>query len=233
MSQPIRYTGEVGRKFFADGAPRMFPGTTIICFVSPDSPIGVAGHALQHRLRKRFGPKFAMLPPDSFHMTVMDLLCGDIRTPEHWSSRLDLDAPLADTDGFFMAQVRQVAAPNGATMRYNGIVPSSNVMFGLTGIDDSTSTALRAYRDAIAEATGVRHPNHNTYGFHMSLAYRIIELDPDEETALAELYRDWEAEMAHQTLTVTLGTPELCFFDDMVAFIPAADRDSLRSRGPR
>jgi len=41
---------------------------------------------------------------------------------------------------------------------------------------------IRQYRDDVSAHLGVRAPNHLTYGFHISLAYRIFELEDADET---------------------------------------------------
>lgn len=232
MDEGIRYTNEVGRKFYPDGSPRLFPGNTTICFVDPDSPIGQAGRAFQVALREAFGPKFAPLPPSSFHMTTMELLCDEVRAPERWSSQLALDAPLAATDAFFVERVGPLPAPAGLTMRLTTVGHRHGILLNLEPADAATGEALRAYREAVAAATGVRFPDHDSYGFHISLAYRIIHLDTAEEAALAALAAAWLPRLRDAGAAIALPPPALTFFDDMVRFVTAEERHTLRSRQP-
>lgn len=232
MTTP-HYTQEVGRKFHPDGTPRLFPGNTIICFVAPTSPIGMAAHAFQAALGQLpIGRKFALLPPASFHMTVMELLCDQVRTPERWSSWLSLDAPLAAIDAFFLERLPAVPAPDGLTVCVTGVAHPDNLWLTLQPADDSTGAALRAYRDAVANATGVRFPDHDTYRFHLSLAYRLIALDPDEEQQLAALVRTWQPRLQAAGNRIALPPPLLTGFDDMTRFVPLTQPDTLVSRRP-
>mgnify|MGYP001821895443 FL=1 len=48
----VRYTSEVGRKFYVDGRPRTFAGNTIICFVPPDSHIFQLAEWVQTQIRE-------------------------------------------------------------------------------------------------------------------------------------------------------------------------------------
>jgi hypothetical protein len=225
-------TREVGRKFHADGSARRFPGNTIICFVAPDSPIGRAAGAFQAALAQQpCGPKFTFLPPSSFHMTVMELLCDQVRTPERWSADLPLDAPLPVTDAFFAARVPPIPAPTGMVMQVDGLYYRNNIMLTLQAADAATATALHRYREAVAAATGVRFPDHATYGFHISLAYRLYELEPDEEVALDAFIADWLPQLMAAGAAIALPPPGLTAFDDMTLFVPIAERGRLVSRG--
>jgi hypothetical protein len=232
MSESPRYTHEVGRKFYPDGAPRIFAGNTTICFVDPDGPLGRAAQAFQQALAATFGPRFALLPPSSFHMTTMELLCDEIRTPERWSAQLPLDAPIAATDPFFIERVTPLPAPAGLTMRVTSIGHRHGMLLNLEPADAATGEALWAYREAVATATGVRFPDHASYWFHISLAYRIIELDAAEEAALAEFAATWLPRLRDVGAAIALPPPTLTFFDDMCRFVTVEERHTLRTRQP-
>lgn len=231
MSQTAPPTREVGRKFHPDGTARRFAGNTLICFVAPASPIGQAASAFQAALHAQpFGSKFALLPPASFHMTVMELLCDETRVAERWSRYLPLDAPLADTDAFFAARVSAVPAPADLLMQVNGLYAANNIMLTLEPANPATATALHHYREAIAAATGVRFPDHATYGFHLSLAYRLYELAAAETTSLDALCTQWLPRLRDAGSAIALPPPELTAFNDMTLFVPMAERGSLLDR---
>lgn len=225
------FTSEVGRKFHPDGAPRRFAGNTVICMVDPASPQFRVACQLQDRLGAQpFGRKFSLLPADSLHMTVIELLLDDVRVPEKWSRRLPLDASLSHTDHFFLQAVPPVPAPPPFRMRYQRVNYRRNIGIYLEPADAPSATAVRGYRDAISAATGVRFPDHDTYQFHISLAYRLIELDPAEDAALAQLFTEGDAEARAGFGLFEPGPPQLSFFDDMFRFVPASDRRTLLSR---
>ena len=104
----IQYAPAVGNKFYEDGTVRQFPGNTIICFADPQSQaFQEAEWAQQQLLRESYADKFAILPPSSFHMTVLDLICDQVRETEKWSSHLSLDAPLEEVDQHFNVRSRK------------------------------------------------------------------------------------------------------------------------------
>ncbi|MBP1468286.1 DUF1868 domain-containing protein [Candidatus Chloroploca sp. M-50] len=220
MTMP-RYTREVGRKFHADGTPQYFPGNTIICMLSPTHPLFQTASAFQEALGKTpVGAKFAFLPPASFHMTVMDLLCDQVRDPAHWAHALPHESTMAEADAFVYARVQPLVPPTELVMRVVGIFYGNNLMLTLKPADEATRNSLHAYRASVAAATGIRFPDHDTYGFHLSLAYRLIELTGAEEEVLTSVCHHWEPALQAAGAALVLPPPQLCRFDDMSNFVP-------------
>jgi hypothetical protein len=226
MPTPNRaFTHHVGIKFHPDGSVMPFPGNTIICFVAPDTPL--LGELLWMRetlQAMRCADHIGFLPPSSYHMTTFELLTDHWRQPQRWTPALPLDAPIPVTDAFFQAVVPRVPAPNAFLMRFAGVEPSTPATMRLEPADEATAQALRAYRDALAAATGIRFPNHDTYGFHITLGYKLVEFD---ETAAAELGATLETVNARLRASLPpfrLGPPQLVFFNDMAEFTLSPER---------
>jgi hypothetical protein len=224
------YTFHVGEKFHPDGRPRSYPGSTVICPLDPASPIYRAGVELQAELAALpFGHKFALLPPASFHMTVFSLICDQQRVRELWSSRLPLDAPLEETDRFFIEAVTPVTPPPGLRMALT-FIGGWGMSFRLCPADETTYFALKNYRELLSRATGVRYPDHDSYEFHITLAYSLQWLDEDEAAAYLDFRTRRGDHLRRQIDVVALEAPALTFFEDMFAFVPAAARFDLPSR---
>lgn len=212
---------EVGRKFHADGTVRRFPGNTIICPVGPDAPQYDEICAVQTRaLARRFGPKLAPLPPSSFHVTVFDGLCDEERVPEHWSSRIPLDAPLEETDRLLSEWLAPLRGPERLNMELAGLGSFEvGLNLELRPADEVSAAGLADFREAVARATGIRHPGFERYAFHLSLAYLLYELDGEELADYRELAAETEARLAQSFGVLELGRPQLTFFEDMFAFL--------------
>jgi hypothetical protein len=224
------YTYHVGEKFHEDGSVRTYPGATVICFASPDDAICRAGERLQAELRAQpYGGKFALLPPSSFHMTVFSLLLDAKRTREEWSMRMPLDSPLAEMDAFFVLTVATVPPPRSFRM-CTTFVGGHGLSFRLSPADEATYLALRAYRSLLSGATGVRHPDFETYEYHLTLAYQLQVLTPDEERAF-RAWRDAQGDALRCELGVfETPPPVLTFFDDMFRFVPQEEYATLTTR---
>lgn len=178
----IHYTPTVGRKFYEDGTVRHFPGNTIICFADPQSMAYREALWVQDQLANQpYFHKFALLPPESLHMTVFQLVTDQTRKPDRWSSYLPLDMPLEETDAFFIGATDRVLTPKNFQMMYSHLNLGPNgLSLYIKPKDDENTTRIKTYRDQIASVTGVLFPDHETYHFHISLAYKIIKLDEAE-----------------------------------------------------
>ncbi len=228
----IQYAPAVGNKFYKDGSVRQFPGNTIICFADPDGQAYKDAEWVQNEILKEpYGHKFAMLPPSSFHMTVFELLCDEVREKSHWSFKLSLDASLIETDKFFIDAFKDVSTPDNFQMVCTGMaVGRTGLMLALEPKDDAVNKHIRGYRNMLAATMGILQPNHETYGFHLSLAYRIIQTTAEEEAQLEALAERVNVRLNETFGLFDTGKPMLTFFDDMFAFVPESERLNLMSR---
>ena len=210
----------VGRhkKFAPGGAVCSFPGSTVICFVAPASPLG-RGAALTRRIVEGTAAarRYTMMPPSSWHMTVIGLLNDYERTPLMWSSLLAPECPLDAADAFVAAALDLIEPPHGITMRYRGLRAVDGLVIELDPADTDTEQSLRAYRDAAAAAAGVRRPDHAEYVFHIGLGYRTAALRPSECDELLEGLRHAHTELVTMP-TFDLTAPALTYFEDMTEF---------------
>ncbi len=227
----MRYTPVVGQKFYADGTVRPFPGNTLLCMLDPAAPVfaRVAWVAEQFAAHP-FARHFALLPPSSFHMTVMDLLCDEVRDPAHWSRLLGTEVSLAESDAFLMQAVITVPAPPTFQMEYTSLSTEGGVRLNVAPANDATHRAIRGYRDAVAEVTGIHLPTHEAYGFHISVAYRLMEPEAGEDAAIAAWVSAVDPVLRETFGRFDTGQPHLAFFDDMARFVPAADYATLYTR---
>ena len=211
----------VGSKFEADGSARRFAGSSIVCALDPASPVLAEAEWIRTQAQQRgLAELFAWLPPASFHMTVFDLLCDQVRQAEHWSAELPLDRPLAETDRWLARHLAPLSWPGAPKTSVTGLGPlqgNNTLHLRLEPADPYTASELERFRQAVSQATGVRHPTHDSYSFHLSLAYPLERLS----TQQLRRYRDLET-AANARLTrlpcVALGAPYLALFADMLTF---------------
>ncbi len=87
-------------------------------------------------------------------------------------------------------------------------------------------------------ATATRSPqprargfaDHADYRFHISLAYRLIELSDEETARYQQMLNEIDARFNQQFGLLDLPAPQLTFFDDMTRFVPGEQRGRLASR---
>src|SRR5262245_53622902 len=97
-SRPPSPAGLTGGKFNPDGSVRRFPGNTIIFHLSTDSPLQVLLRALYNKLDNAADLRhlYTLLPPDSWHMTIFEGVCDEVRRPGYWPSDLPMNASLEE-----------------------------------------------------------------------------------------------------------------------------------------
>ena len=99
-----------------------------------------------------------------------------------------------------------------------------NFAIYLEPVDRQTDQALRKYRDQVAEATGVRFEDHDSYQFHISLAYRLIELTEEEEDDLTRMLAHIDRHLHENFGLFHPPAPQLTFFNDMFHFATSLAR---------
>jgi len=209
----------VPSKFTVDGAVRPFPGNTIICHLSQGSEL----HTLLARLaldldRSNKGALYTLLPPSSWHMTVFEGVCDQVRTRGFWPADLPTDASLAECNAAFSQKLSafdmNITPP--FRMRISGYTPRvDGIGLHLETSDPAEEARIRKLRDRLSKELQIRHPSHETYGFHLSIAYFIRFPTDDERSALDTMLFNHLQDMPTE---FELAAPEFCFFDDMFEF---------------
>lgn len=227
--QDLEYTPSVGTKFHADGAVRRFPGCSIVCRLSPLMPQFARLEWVQAYSRDEFfAKKLAFLPPDSFHMTVFDLICDQRRVPENWSEMIPLDAPLNEVESTITLALESLEFPRRRLrMRFGGLGPFHTTLHVLLDPADwATRKALAGLREEISRVTGVRHPTHDGYRFHVSLAYLLQPLSTQDKSDFLSYTAEIESRLEAVFSTLRLGQPELVLFEDMHDFVEPPRRET-------
>jgi len=205
-------------KFTPDGGARPWPGVTIVAHVPPRTEAFAALVAMQEVLMAQpFADRFTYLPPSSFHMTVFDGANETTRGTPGWPGGVPADAPWPQVSDTLAERLRDVSLP---TIRPAAVSLFAGFSLRLTGSDASAETELRQVRDRLRGATGVIKADHETYVFHVTLAYLLTYVDAAEAAEIVAAGDAIYAAHAHQLDLLPLGPIELCDFADMHAFRP-------------
>ncbi len=220
-----RYTGHVGKKFHKDKSARKFPGNTVICHVPKDSQcLLVLKEARKEMMEKAWSKKFTFLPPSSFHMTIFEGVCDQVRKEKNWTSKLPLDAPLKDVDAFLKEKWQKIDTNIRFQVKPTHLSLGNVITLRMRPVSDEMEREMRNFRDKLSEAFGIRMFNHNRYGFHISFAYQIEKM-----SILERLRAVWYSLKVRKKIIQSFGTmetnpPELTFFKDMTNFAPSRDK---------
>lgn len=218
-------------KFDEEGNMRWFPGNTIVCNLYDNPEVMDAIRRVQSEYRKLpFARKYSLTPEGSIHMTVFELLCHFNRRSEYWSRFLDLDEELEKMDVFFHEKLSSIPFPDGVIQMKAIKIGGTNLL--VNPVDEATNKLIRGFRDQLAEVTGVRFPNHDTYQFHISFGYRIHELTEDEQKTVDELNRKLNEEVIAKMGPIPIKKIDYTVFEDMSEFVPYSPsaREELKKR---
>lgn len=211
-----KWTGE---KFDEKGNVLPFPGNTIICHLPQDSELYKPLLPIHEILQKsRFTKFYTLLPPPSWHMTVFEGVCDTRRKREVWPQELPLDAPLQSCHDLFRDKLStfDLGIQPPLKLSVTGLVMSkAGIRLDLAAVDDDEEKRLRGLRDRLSDLLQIRAPGHETYVFHLALAYRIVPVSKGDGEALTMLLQKGYETIPHE---FELGAPEFCHFDDMFAF---------------
>lgn len=210
----------LGTKFQSDGSPIPFGGNTIICHLDTGSELYARAVKIQEDfVASELGDCFALLPPSSFHMTVFEGICDQIRNrPGHWPLGIDGDASRSDVTSHFMERLDGFPSPSGFRMQCLKLDAHwpHGIYYRLQPADEIEGNKLKDYRDALSHRLGLRQADHDEYPFHTTLCYWIGWMTPKQQSDFAKLLAR-ESEKARNT-EVSLGRPEFCEFDDLTHF---------------
>ncbi len=215
-------------KFHSDGKMKWFPGNTIVSNLSHNSNVMEVIHEIQKAYQRLpFAEKFSFLPLSSVHMTVFELVCHFVRKQEKWSQYVDLDEPLDQVDSFFNDKLSTLTFIKDFQMKAHSIRGTG---LDLDPIDKQTKERIKTFRDELADTTGIKFKNHDTYQFHISFAYRIEEQDSHEKQVVAELNNQLLQDVIAEMEPITIKQIDFTVFEDMSEFVPydSQARERLR-----
>ena len=219
MAYNVSYN--VGSKFNADGSVRFFPGNTVISMIDHGAPVFEQFKNIRAMFKALPASRcMSFMPDESIHMTIFEGVCHQWRRPEAWTTLLPLDCALSETDDLFEQRFARVRPLRPVHMRAQGIAGKGCFLILFAPETEGDAAELKRYRDDLSAAFGLRFPNHDTYGFHISIGYFTKE-PTEQECAQIEAFRAaGNAYIAASDIRFVMQPPVLTYFDDMFFFSP-------------
>ena len=225
-------------RFDADKNPLHCSGNTVICHRRDEAGAAGIAEIVARIAASPAGDCFAFTAHESWHMTVFNGLLHeeDRRRSGFWPPGLPLDATDAEADAFMLDRMATIVPPERpVTMVATGFAGLNSHGLGIALVPSSADEerAIRAYRDLLANTVGLAgRPGHDTYAFHLTLAYLVRW--PSEAAACAtdEVLAATATDLDTLCPPFRLGTPEICLFDHMNEFRPQAPITSAQAAIP-
>jgi len=212
---------QIGKKFAKDGRALPYPGNTVISDVCPGNPAyDVMSACRKLLLASPLAGHYIPLPASSYHTTIIRGVNELVRTEDYWPAHLPKDTPLDQMDDWFEKAVSTVKNPGPIAMRFDAArITAEDFRIALVPADDEQNAILRRYRDDVAHALDLRLPGHESYTFHITLAYTLTLPEGGEEKALDAIREQMNALLSAQE-AFTVDPPHAAFYHDMLEFYP-------------
>jgi hypothetical protein len=217
-------TVDTSMKYNPDGSIRPFKGNTVICHLQPQGKVRDAVDAIRKDLAQAsFAAKVALTPPVSYHMTVYPGANDQGRELTGWPTDLSPDASIEECNRVVAERARHfhlgcdlplrmkvdaaktVANPRATTLRMISSSPSEEAK-------------IRSIRDRLVDVFGFRDKSHDTYGFHITLAYQLKPFTPGEQEEHKRIMAKHVSLIEAAGPLFEFGNPEFCSFSDMNQF---------------
>jgi hypothetical protein len=206
----------LGRRYDRTGTFQYEPGNTIVCHVVPGSETQAAlVEAREKYLAMPEAGQFAFTPVSSLHMTLFQGIIEHRRKPHFWPADLPLDMPIDEITEVMAERLSALPMREAFEVSVTRARPAGLLVDGVTEKDRKV---MRAWRDALADLLGYRHPDHVEYPFHITFAYAIERLDDEALPRWQALLDDAAASIKARTPILELRPPAFCTFDDMNHF---------------
>lgn len=214
----IPHPAMLGTRFDRAGNFLPEPGNTVVSHVVPGSTSERAIIQIRDQLQALDpGHHFAWTPVSSYHMTIFQGVIDSRRRLPFWPPELALDTLIADTTDYLAGRLLDFPAISPFAVKLDQITPEGLVVSGATDKDEAV---LRSFRDELADRFGYRHPDHDSYVFHITLAYLIDWLPSDAHETYIPALSDITDGFIAEVPVIELGPADYCSFEDMNHFEP-------------
>ncbi|WP_181177619.1 DUF1868 domain-containing protein [Mesorhizobium sp. B4-1-1] len=206
----------LGTRYDMSGNFLLEPGNTVVCHLVEGSPSEAAVIEVRERIRTMpDADRLAFTPISSLHMTLFQGIIEYRRRLPDWPSDVPLDTGIDDMTRLYLERLQGFESHGPFKVKAVEVVPT-----GLTvaGASEEDRQIMKAWRDALSAPFGYRHPDHDTYVFHITLAYQVRRLADERGGAWQELFDDCLSFLEREAPVIELKPPAFCSFKDMKHF---------------
>ncbi|TPM31850.1 DUF1868 domain-containing protein [Mesorhizobium sp. B2-3-4] len=206
----------LGTRYDASGKFLLEPGNTVVShLVSGSSSETVVLAVREKMLAMPDADRLAFTPVSSLHMTLFQGVIEYRRRLPYWPSDVPLDTSIDAMTRFYLERLKGFQRAGPFNIKVVEVVPTGLTVAGATEED---VRIMREWRDALAVPFGYRHPDHDTYVFHVTFAYQTQRLADDRAAAWQALFDESLMLFGREAPVIEIRPPAFCAFRDMKHF---------------
>ncbi|NTJ41021.1 DUF1868 domain-containing protein [Agrobacterium larrymoorei] len=207
----------LGTRYSLAGEFLAEPGNTVVCHLIEGSRTQNAIVDVRQRLidMPEAATHLAFTPISSLHMTVFQGIIEHRRTWPFWPKEMPEDTAVEDMTAYYRRRLENFPKLPSFDMQVTAVTPLGLTLGGATSEDDRI---VAEWRNAFAEAFGYRHPDQDTYEFHITFAYVRRWFEPECLPNWQALLDDCLRELRTAAPVIELHPPAFCEFRDMKHF---------------
>lgn len=205
-----------GQRYDTSGTFLRERGNTVVCHLIEGSESASA--ILDARARFLSMPcadKLAFTAGSSLHMTLFQGIIETRRSLPYWPADVSLQAPIDDMTAIFMDRLARFAPGEAFAVEVTHATPNGLTLDGVTARDRHV---LKDWRNRFADLLGYRHPDHDTYVFHITFAYMIERFDDVTMAVWVPFLDEIAQDIRRRSPVIELRAPAFCAFEDMNHF---------------
>jgi len=205
------------KKFDHSGKPLPFPGCSIICKISIKSDLYYETKLLQSKYRDLNPVKaYTYLPDKSFHMTLFDCCnVNTVNTP-YWPKNIVENNNYTKIAYILSKRIKKYIFPDKFDLKLKKLFGGYSIILEGNTIKDEK--IIRNCRNKLSDLLGIRFENHDTYTFHITLAYILRKLKGDEIKKLIKTNSRLQDIFIKNFPIIQIEKPVLCTFENMYEF---------------
>ena len=204
-------------KFDHNGKPLPFPGCSIISKIPLKSDLFYEIKLLQLKYKNLSPEKaYTYLPETSFHMTLFD--CCNVNTfnTQYWPKYIVADNNFKKIAYVLSKRIKNLKFPDKFDLKLKKLFGGYSMI--LEGNTKKDEKIIRDYRNKLSDLLGIRFENHETYSFHITLAYILRKLKDDEIKKVIKINFRLLEGFVKKFPIIQIEKPELCTFENMYEF---------------
>ena len=211
-TQPVH----LGTRYDTSGNFLLEPGNTVVSHLVKGSPSEAVVVEVRELMRAMpDADRLAFTPISSLHMTLFQGIIEYRRRLPYWPQDVPLDTSIDDMTNLYLERLKGFEGLAPFNVKVIEVVPTGLTVAGATEED---RRVMSAWRDALSVPFGYRHPDHDSYAFHITFAYQIQRLADDRAAAWQDFFDDSLALFERQAPVIEIKPPAFCRFNDMNHF---------------